>query len=197
MYRRPRFPKRGEYDHWYNDEPMTDVHEALEFLASKSPLLNEEFHLHPCSRSEWKWELVAPWYTSGDSGGDRSGYHYYQIAQELAERLVAENLVTPRRVPQWGYTETRESELVISSTGRRVIEEFEKTMRTKAESLLRPGVHTDLTGKPVYRGFRRDGYRHGRLYYKFELPGGGCCQVYPEEGKVVLPGEEEHEDTSA
>lgn len=192
MYRRPKFPKRGEYDHWYNDEPFTDIHEVLQLLNTRSPLINEEFHLHPCPEYDWKWEIVEPWFTSGDSGGDRSGYHYYQIAPELAERLVAECLVTPRKQKEWGYTREILDELVISAAGKTMVETFEAEMRARAESMLTPGVHTDLTGDPVYRGFRREGYRHGRLYYKFQLPeSNDCCRVYPEEGRIVLPGAEE------
>lgn len=183
------YPERDKYSHWSNQEPITDVHEVLHFLAEQSRIANEEFHLHRTSGEEWEWELVAPWYTHGSSGGDRSGWDYYQIDPALAEQLVQDGLVTPHRIPRMGYMETRENELVLSSEGRMKVIAFDKEMRIVGEGLLTPGIHTDLTGTPDYRGYRREEFRHGKLYYQFEMPTGGICRVYPEEGKVLLPEE--------
>lgn len=183
-----RYPKRDEHTHWNNEEPITDVHEALEILSEQSPTDSDEFRLHPTRGKLYAWEIVVPWYTEGDSGGDQSGYHYYQIDETLAETLVKEGLVEKRREPRMGYTHTHNDQLVISQAGRDALDAYLTQMRAKAESLLRPGVHTDLTGKPDYAGHDRDGYHCGKLYFEFRLPDTDRrCRVYPEEDRVVEP----------
>jgi hypothetical protein len=168
---------------------MTDLHEALEFLSSTSPVAGDEFHLHRFPFTDCEWELVAPWFTSGSSGGDRSGYHYYQIDPVLATELVKEGFVEKRRVRGWGYTRVVEDELVITEAGRQKLEAYLKEMRAKAESLLKPGVHTDLTGEVDHAGHNRDGYHCGKLYFEFRIPNQGRCRVYPEEGRLLEPEE--------
>lgn len=187
-------PKRDAYSRWKNPELFTDIHTVLQLLNSKSPTRTPT-HLHECHKgSDFEWEIIVPWYTQGDSGGDQSGYDYFQIEKSLAERLVTEGLVHPRTQVGRGYTTSIKDELVISTLGKEMIEGFQKDMRAKAESMLTPGVHTDLTGKPMYLGSSREHWRYGPLYYEFEMPSGGSCRVYPEEGRIVLPKESETMD---
>jgi len=188
-----QFPKRTEHSFWHNKEPYTDPHEVLELLRSESPTY-EPLHLDRCRSEEYEWEIVVPWYTHGSSGGDMSGHNYYQIAADLAKQLVEEGLVRQRTIPHMGYTETRENEFVISPKGESTLTMYLKEMREKAETMLIPGIHTDLTGTIDYRGHGRDGWREGPLYFQFQLPEErGQCKVYPESERIVMPDEPEAE----
>ncbi|MGE5541229.1 MAG: hypothetical protein ACM3TU_03015 [Bacillota bacterium] len=183
-------PKRTEHTTWKNPEPYTDIHAVLQLLDEQSKTY-EPFHLDQCRREGCEWEITVPWYTHGDSGGDRSGHDYYQIDPALAEQLVKDGLVIKRSIPHMGYTETREHEFVISRRGKVMLKTYLDEMREKAEALLVPGVHTDLTGEPASQGYDREHWRYGDLYFMFKLPTGGSCKVYPEQGKLVLPGSED------
>lgn len=182
-------PKRDKYTNWWNMAPIADLHEALHLLNEELPWISEDafIRLHDCrsDKGGFPWEIILPWYREGSSGGDASGYHYLQIDPNLAEHLVAEELVDCRRKYQGSLI--LPDEYVISATGRRRWLEFFETMRTKAVGMLKPGIHTDLTGKPLYRGADRDHWRCGNLYFKFEVPLGGDCRVYPEEERILMP----------
>lgn len=186
------FAKRDEYSYWYNETPITDLHEALYFLAREGSSRDPYCLAKP--GGYWgqkevpdRWELHAPWYREGSSGGDTSGTDYYQIDPALAEQLINEGYVAPRRVKQWGHTEERKDELVITEKGRCVDEAFEKQMLKKAESMLVPGIHTDLTGNPERRQYDRDKFRHGRFYVEFDTPNEGRCRIYPEQDEMIFP----------
>lgn len=182
-----RLSRRTEYTFWMNDEPYTSLYTVLELLAAQSQTY-EPHHLHRCDGKDgFDWEIVVPWYSHGCSGGDQSGHHYYQFDPAIAERLVEYELVTPHKEVGWGYTTEVKDKLVISSKGSEELRRFMHDMRTKAESLLKPGVHTDLTGTIDYRGYSRDDHGSGPLHFLFEMPTGGRCRVYPEEEKIVLP----------
>lgn len=182
-----RLSKRTEHTFWMNDKPYTNIYVVLELLAAQSQTY-EPHHLHRCRGNEgFDWEIVVPWYSSGCSGGDTSGHHYYQLDPAVAEQLVKDELVTAHMEKHWGYTTEEKDKLVISHRGSEELRLFMHDMRTKAESLLKPGVHTDLTGKVDYRGHDRDDYGSGPLHFLFEMPTGGRCRVYPEEDRIVLP----------
>lgn len=182
-----RFPRRNDHSRWNNPEPFADAHQVLELLL-KDSATGEPSYVHNCKgKEEFDWEIIESWYSQGSSGGDRSGYHYYQIDPELAERMKGEGLVEPQKILYPGYTVTEEKQLVISPKGIEQLREYRSAMREKAESLLVPGIHTDLTGEIKYRGYSRDTFGYGALYYEFEMPTGGRCSVYPEDGRIVLP----------
>jgi hypothetical protein len=191
----PQHPKRGEHSYWENDEPYTDVHIVLELLNKQSPTY-EPNHLDRCTGEEYDWEIIVPWFTYGSSGGDRSGHNYHQIDTALAKELVDNGWVEPRKILHMGYTETRENEFVISPAGKKKLEAYLSEMKARAESLLVPGVHTDLTGSIRYRGHRRDDWGWGPIYLIFDLPEDrGQCHVYPDEGKIVMPEDSTAEAT--
>jgi hypothetical protein len=171
--------------HWYNEGPILDLNEALELLQRESST-TEPHHMARRFRAT-EWEIVIPWYSEGDSGGDQSGYYYFQIDQTLAKRLVREKLVEPRRVNYMGGHYFNDDELVISTEARRSVQAFLAEMQTKACALLIPGVHTDLTGeiRPGLQG--REQWRTGKLYYDFTTPNNERCRVYPETNEVVFP----------
>lgn len=188
---RSDFPKRDKHTFWWNAEPITDIYEALQLLNEELGWIGEDafVRLHDCRGEKvgLSWEIILPWYREGSSGGDMSGRYYFQIDSNLAERLVAEELVEFRR--KYGGSLILRDEYVISRAGHRHWKEYFDTMRAKAVGMLKPGVHTDLSGKPVYVGQSRDHWRYGKLYFEFGMPLGGNCRVYPEDNCILMPEE--------
>ena len=180
-----RFPTRNEYTFWYNDEPIRDINEALHLLNTQGSS-SEPYHLTKYSDPQL-WEIVAPWYHEGSSGADSGGNDYFQIDKTLAEQLLRELLVEPRRINYFGGFRLDPDQLVISKTGEQQVHAFNQKMRTKAQSLLILGTHTNLTGEVVYRGHDRENRTHGKLYFEFLGPYDETCRVYPEENRVVFP----------
>lgn len=178
--------ERTKHTWWHNETPITELYEALNFLADP-PEANDPIHLfRKHERDGGGFELRIPWYHEGSSGGDSSGINYYQIGSELAQRLIDEQLVAPRKVPRWGYTEVREDEFVRTEQGYRLWHTHLNQMEEKAESLLIPGTHTDLTGRPHRVRMGREHFRHGRLRFDYQTPTGDIVYVFPEEGKIEM-----------
>ena len=190
-----RLVKRTEHTYYCNDAPITDLYEAI-YLLSREQTSNEPLYLVKDLRTfggqlavpNGGYELIVPWYNHRGYGSE--GIDYYQIDQGLAQQLVDEKFVVPRQVKHWGYTETKTDEFVLSHAARGKLETFEKEMEKKAESMLTPGIHTDLTGKPKRVAWRRDGFRCGKLYFDYELPRGGTVRVYPQQDRLVMPDKE-------
>ena len=178
----PSFPSRDKYSNWFNETPITNLNEVLDVLKEKSTAIEPHF----LSRKNGRWEIVLPWYRDGSSGGDTWGYRYLQIDPKTAETLVSEKLVEPHQVKHLGYTETQKDVLVISRKGREIIKMFVESMITKADGMLKPGIHTDLTGKPSRSGFGREEWRYGRFYVGYEMPSGQKCRVFPEQNILVV-----------
>ncbi len=177
----------SERGRWYNDTPITDIHEALGILNVQSPLLNEVVRL----ARRWAdgivtWEIVVPWYTHGDSGGERAGENYFQIDTALAQRLVDEKMVTPYIEARWGYSETHRDRLVITKHGKDALKIFEEHALATAVALLTPGIHTDLVGEPVIAHIRREEWRTGHYYIEFRMPDERRCRVYPDIGMLIV-----------
>jgi len=180
-------PRRNEYTHWNNEQPITDLHEALHLLGMSSS--SSDPH-HLARRHELLgeiWELVASWYREGDSGGDSSGFDYFQIDQNLARELVNERLVQSHVVKYRGGSYEERDKFVISAVARERLHKLDTTLLVQAETLLRPGVHTDLTGKPNRTASGRDRWRYGRFFVDYVIPNGECCRVYPSEGALIVP----------
>jgi hypothetical protein len=185
-----RFPKRDEYTRWLNAKPIGDLNEALSLLRAQSSS-NESHYLSRRANGQEKmrWEIVIPWYAEGDSGGDRSGYDYVQIDQQLAEKLLSEKHVEGLEVKYWGGSFRERDKFTITKTAAESNREFETALLEKAAALLTPGVHTDLAGEARRIGFGREHWRHGRFYVDFRTPSGDRYRVYPEEGTAVVdPG---------
>ena len=178
----PSFPSRDKYSNWFNETPITNLNEVLDVLKEKSTAIEPHF----LSRKNGRWEIVLPWYRDGSSGGDTWGCHYLQIDPKTAETLISERLVVPNEVKRLGYTETQKDVLVISRKGREQIKEFINSMITKADGMLKPGVHTDLTGKPEHTGCGREDWRYGRFCVKYKMPSGETCCVFPEQNILVV-----------
>lgn len=185
-----RFRKRGKYSFWHNPETITDIHVALELLADKSGT-SEPVHLR--TTTEFGWEIVLPWYTEGDSGGDRSGHHYFDVSKELAHMLRDHELVTPHIVIGWGFRRPDPSKLVLSSDGANVLEQYFANMLTRALAAIRPGIHTDLTGEPPHLRRSRDHRHSGALFFEFRTSQGQTARIYPEKNEIIMPYPPDHQ----
>ncbi len=186
MARYPRCPNT----YYRNEEPITDLNEALYVLSNERLGRSSRDPLHLRNETvlgNRVWEVVFPWYREGSSGGDSWGQEYFLIADEVAAALIAEHLVAPLRVLHMGYTETDQKRLVLSEHGKERLEAYEAEMIVKAKSMLTPGVHTDLTSEVDCRDFGRDGHQCGRFYLDFRTPHEDTVRVYPEQGELLYP----------
>jgi|GEM_PF-7066272 len=183
-------PQRSKHSRWCTLTPITDIYEAIDVLQIDGTTLRET-HLKKCEPAIGEgYEILVPWAREGSSGGDTSGTHYFHVDSALAEKMKEEGLLTPFIEKGWGYSRERPDELVLTSKAYQMLEEFEKEMEKKAESMLTPGIHTDLTGKPKRTAWSRDGFKCGKLYFEYKLPQGGVVRVYPQEDRLVMPDEE-------
>ncbi|KND50696.1 MAG: hypothetical protein ABA06_04555 [Parcubacteria bacterium C7867-001] len=193
----PRIVKRTEHTYYWNAAPITNLYEALEVLtfdnSSRTPV-----HLaHENSPDGKTWEILSPWYREGSSGGDSSGIEYFQIDQELAEKLKAGGYLQPRKEVGWGYTRYNEKELVASQKAHDEDRSHSREMEKVAESMLTAGVHTDLAGSPTRLRFGREDWRTGRLHFDYKMSNGDTCRVYPEEKELVAPYPPQEEKKTA
>lgn len=179
------YPQRTKYTRWSNERPICDINEALHLLAMRSQT-NDPYCLSRRLADDREiWELVAPWYSEGDSGGDRSGEYYFQIDHQLVPRLIKNGFVMPHERKYWGGTELIQDKLVITQSGREAVRAFEQELIRAAKRMLRPGIDTDLTGQADCRDHDREFYWHGRFYVKFARPeNGGYIRVFPESGII-------------
>lgn len=180
------FRRRDEHSFWYNQEPISDPYEALSLLRS-----NNSSTIPPYLRRElidalWTWEIVVPWYHEGSSGGDSSGEDYYEVVDAVAQRLKLESHVEPHVDKGWGWSRPNPDRLVISSRSKEMSIEHERVLRAAAAALLRPGIHTDLSGKPHQGGAGWD-YDTNRFYVDFHTPSETTCRVYPERQEIIYP----------
>jgi hypothetical protein len=182
---------RAGNTYWWNDTPIMDVHLALEILLKESAVIGRPTYLHDCQyeKVSHKWEIVEYWYREGSSGGDRGGWNYFQIDARIAEQLVAEKLVIPKEEGAHPCIIKIPYQLLVSDKGRRVYNEYRESMKRKALGMLRPGVHTDLTGETRSRGMDREPWRCGELFFAFDMPLGGQCHVFPGSERIVLVDE--------
>ena len=181
---------RNPNTYYRNEAPITDLNEALYVLSNERFGRSSRDSLHLRNETvlgNRVWEVVFPWYREGSSGGDTWGQDYFLIADEVAAALIAEHLVAPLRILHMGYTETDEKRLVLSEHGKERLAEFEMQMQAEAQSMLIPGVHTDLSLKLEHAGWGRDGYQCGRFYADFKTPNEDIVRVYPEQNELVYP----------
>lgn len=175
-------PNRGEHGTWCNYEPITNLAEALDFLTTDGSS-SEPYHLHRSIHGDG-WELAAPWYREGSSGGDSSGTDYYQIGQSLAQRMIEKELVEQLLVKFHGGSYRDKDKLVVTRRGS----EAQKLLLAKAQRralrMLIPGKHTDLTGEPQSAGWGRDQWRYGRQYFEYCGPSGNRFRVFPVEHTI-------------
>ena len=179
------FPPRNKHTFWYNEKPITDLNEALHLLDYPN-WSDEPSYLARRDEADG-WEIITPWYSEGDSGGDTSGNYYLQIDRALGQKLFEEKLVEPRRINYVGGFWLDDTQLVLTKDAKKRVETFHAEQRERARALLKPGVHTDLTGVPEPMRRRREQTNYGRLYFDFRCPNDTVCRIYPETGEVIFP----------
>ncbi len=172
---------------YYNETPITDVYEALDVLCFESSSRRSIHLFKSIDKDNPDYHLVVPWYREGCSGGDTSGEDYYQIDPTLAQKMIDEGLVTPLKIVSWGRTDTDRERFVVCYDGEEKSKAYDRDMIKKAESMLKPGIHTDLTAKPYRTEYGREGFRHGRFYVEFKTPHNERCRVYPQDDELVFP----------
>ena len=173
---------RDKYTHYENAEPVKDPYELMDLFSQGRSDSTDGRYLHVSGGNDI--ELHRGWYTHGDSGGDRSGIDYYCVDQDTAQKLIKEGWVTPKRVPQWGHTETRHNQLVLSDAGKAELRRFHEEQRNAALALLVPGKHSKFSGVFNYRSHGRQYPGLGPLYIDFITPMDEKVRVYPTLKKV-------------
>ncbi len=186
--------KRDKYTSWYNDEPIADLHEALDMLWLERNSVRERYlQIGDSVVDPSKPEIHADWYTEGDSGGDMSGWYYFQIDPELAKRLQKEELVEPHKVLYMGGFSLEHEKLVLSAKGKERREQLHKEKKAAAIKLMRPGIYEELL--PLYdehrvfperEHFMSFGSGYGRLYVTFYMHNGQEVYVFPDTRKSVI-----------
>ena len=176
--------KRDKFTNWSNQEPIADVYEALEMLKSRQQgRYNDTRFL----MREPQDEIMVDWYHEADSGGDRSGYDYYEIDPTIVEQLVKERWVTSNVVKFWGGSRTENHKMVISTAGKYELQKYLETTQEDAKKLVVPGKHTKFSGILNSRGYGRDGHQGcgGELYFDFETPMQERLRVFLTSKRVV------------
>lgn len=186
--------RRGEHSTWYNDEPITDLHEALDLLWLERNSVRERYlQIHNSLADPSKPEIHADWYTEGDSGGDMSGWYYFQIDPELAKQLQKEELVEPRKVLYMGGFYLEHEKLVLSGKGKEKRERLNREKKEAAIKLMRPGVYEKL--QPLYderrvfperEHFLSFGSGYGRLAFTFYMLNGDEVYIFPDTGETEI-----------
>lgn len=181
------FRRRDEHSFWSNSDTIRDLHEALSLLLTDGDA-REPTHLRRSLVGiVYQWEIIVPWYREGSSGADSWGTNYYDVSDELAGRLRKEGFVEPHVMKGWGWSKPDPERLVITHDATESLYVYENGLRVGARSLLKPGIHTDLSGEPKERGSGREHGRYGRFYASFETPQGDTVRVYPEQQEIVYP----------
>lgn len=177
---------------WINEHPITDAYEALAILAKQS---SSAIPHHIDTNRQWLAEpgcpeIVYTWHRDGDSGGDMSSEDRLDMEQEVAQTLRERRWVEPRRIPQWGHTETRDDELVISGEGREALAAHINTLQEAARKLIIPGKHTKYSGTLFSRGWGLEDYWCGEIYFEYTTPmkEDGLLRVFPKSGRVEKVG---------
>ena len=175
---------RDEYTYWWNEAPITEVHEALHLLRPQwgDPFGEKTRYL---SMRADPPELHIEWFADGDSGGASSGTYYLEIALTVVEQLQRDGFVQPLQVKGYGYSYPDPNKLIISRLGTLEIEEY--LMRTEEEmrKLLIPGEHSKFSGIFESTGWGRVHSRFGgRLFFDFVTPMKEKVRVYPDTKEV-------------
>jgi hypothetical protein len=190
MTRKPSAERRrDEHTTWYNDEPITDIHEVLGVLVmERRGSLCRYIDIGPYRADTTKPELHVEWYTEGDSGGDMSGWHYLQIDPGLVKQLVDKGYVEPKKNLYLGGFSLDQEKLILSQEGIRHLKWLDGEKKRIAVSLMRPGVYEELS--PLYDERRvfatRDGRYGGKLHFKFEMLNGDEVLVFPDTNQTAV-----------
>src|SRR3989344_3835161 len=151
---------RDEYTYWWNEAPITDVHEALHLLRPQwgDPFGEKTRYL---SMRADPPELHIEWFADGDSGGASSGTYYLEIALTVVEQLQRDGFVQPLQVKGYGYSYPDPNKLIIS------------------------GEHSKFSGIFESTGWGRVHSRFGgRLFFDFVTPMKEKVRVYPDTKEV-------------
>ncbi|MBP7770384.1 MAG: hypothetical protein KA066_00540 [Candidatus Pacebacteria bacterium] len=177
--------QRDKFTYWNNEKPIADIYELLELLQpSQSGRYSDKRYLRTDRNPA---ELEVDWYSEADSGGDRSGYDYYEIAPEITEHLVREHWVAPNVKKYWGGSTVEKNKLVLADWGTWALEKYIKEQAEEAKKLLVPGKHSKISGLFDYRTYGRDGHRGegGELYFEFETPQKERFRVHLASKRVI------------
>lgn len=182
--------ERDKYTSWRNDAPITDIHEALDILWLE-PHSQRERHIQIANHlaDPAKPELHADWYTEGDSGGDMSGWHYFQIDPALVKKLRDEEYLEPRKILFMGGFYLEHEKLVLSEKGKAERKRLQEEKKQAAIKLMRPGIYETLP--PPYDENRVFGEREyhgygGRLYFTFRMLNGDEVRVFPDTAETEV-----------
>lgn len=177
--------KRTEHTFWSNQKPVAD---AYELLALLQPRQSGRYSDKRCLHTDRKaTELEVDWYHEADSGGDRSGYDYYELKPGIVEQLVREHWVEPNVKKHWGGSTVEKNKLVLSEFGQASLRKYIKEQAEEAKKLLIPGKHSKISGLFDYRTHGREGHQGegGELYFEFETPQKERLRVYLASKRVV------------
>ncbi|MES2203219.1 MAG: hypothetical protein V4474_02800 [Patescibacteria group bacterium] len=175
------FPKRDQYTRWHNERPVKDIHELLELLR---PGHHDSTDGRYIKIDGHKVEVQIGWFTYGSSGGDRSGFHYYQVEQKTVDELRKNAWVAPRRISRVGYTETQHNKLGLTNKGEGEFKRFLAEQEEKAKALLVPGKHSKFSALFERYDHGRTYGKYGELYFLFRTPMDERVRVFPRLKKV-------------
>lgn len=177
--------KRDKFTHWRNQKPIADAYELLELLQPRQGGRSSDSRYLRADKNPP--ELEVDWYREGSSGGDSSGYEYYEVKPEVVEQLVREHWVEPNVVKFWGGSNIERHKLVLSELGKISLKKHIAGQAEEARRLLIPGEHSKISGLFEYRGYDRDGHdgEGGELYFEFETPQKERLQVFLASKRVV------------
>lgn len=177
--------RRSEYTYWENQHPVADPYELLSLLRSRqSGRYSDERHLHPHLTPP---ELHLKWHREGSSGGDTSGYDYYEVATEVATHVVRERWVEPHVHKFWGGSTVEKDKLVLSRFGLESLRKHIDTQEKEAKKLIVPGEHTKFSSVFNYRehGWHSQDGEATELCFEFTTPMDERIRVHLSSKRVV------------
>jgi len=177
--------QRDKFTYWNNQKPVADIYELLELLQ---PIQSGRYSDKRYLRTDRDpAELEVDWYSEADSGGDRSGYDYYEVKLEVVEQLVREHWVEPNVKKYWGGSTVETNKLVLSELGKQSLRDYIQGQADEAMKFLMSGKYSKISDKFYCRDHGRDGHRAegGELYFEFETPKKKRFRVFLASKRVV------------
>ncbi|HET8580935.1 MAG TPA: hypothetical protein VFL98_00510 [Candidatus Paceibacterota bacterium] len=162
--------KRDERTHWYNSEPIDDelqIYDLLHYERYYDHDYRTRYLRQRQGSSEL--ELVVQW--REDGGGD-SAFDYFDLDQDLVQRLIEEQMLAPYRQPYPGGYELRYGTWQMSMFGRDRRLALQREVLVRAHDLIekRRGSasgHLALARERMSISRARLHGRYGELHAKF------------------------------